>query len=62
MNIDIERLRSDLIDYFGTGAQLFGGMYYIVDTLRRASDEKVIEIAINEGFNLSDYKIKEYIL
>ncbi len=62
MNIDIERLRSDLIDYFGVAAQFYKVAYLNVSKLEYASSEEVIQIAIENGFNIYDYEIKEYIL
>lgn len=62
MNIDIDRLRSDLIDYFGSAAQIYGAAYLDVSRVMRASDEEVVNIAIQNGFNIYDYEIKEYIL
>lgn len=56
--IDFERLRTDLINYFGTA------MYNIsiaamgnIQKIERASKEELIEIARENGFNLADYKI-----
>ena len=55
MNIDTEKLRKDLIDYFGTA------MYYnklsIIDltSAENCSDYELIEMAINNGFDLDSY-------
>ena len=57
MEIDIERLRSDLIDYFGTGMMSGIGAFAInISIIERASYDKLIEIAINNNFNLENYK------
>lgn len=59
MNIDVDRLREDLIDYFGTAAfgGGFGAALLDVERVRRASDEEVIQIAIDNGFDLSKYSL-----
>ena len=56
MNIDIEKLRRDLIDYFGTAmASGFGMAVMDLTRVERASDEELINIALDCGFDLNDY-------
>ncbi len=57
MNIDIERLRSDLIDYFGSATPMFGVAIIDVVKVQNASDEEIVRIAIENGFNLSNYEV-----
>ena len=58
MNIDIEKLRRDLIDYFGTAmASGFGIAVMDLTRVERASDEELINIALDCGFDLNDYVI-----
>lgn len=58
MNIDIEKLRSDLIDYFGTAmASGFGMAVMDLSRVERASDEELIKIALDCGFDLNDYVV-----
>ena len=60
MEIDFERLRTDLIDYFGTGMiSGIGALSINISVIKRASNDKLIEIAINNNFNLENY-IKGY--
>ncbi len=56
MNIDFEKLRSDLINYFGT-AMMSGFGMAVMDLTRveRATDEELIEIALECGFDLNNY-------
>ena len=55
MNINFEKLRKDLVDYFGT-AMSFNPMAVInLSDVECASNEKLIDIAIKNGFNLGDY-------
>lgn len=56
--IDIERLRRDLIDYFGT-AMYNGSPQAIIELSRveQASPNELISIAINNGFDINDYVI-----
>lgn len=58
MNIDIEKLRRDLIDYFGTAmASGFGMAVMDLTKVERASDEELINIALDCGFDLNDYVV-----
>ena len=60
MNIDIERLRRDLIEYFGSATPIWGVAYLSVEDIREASYEELIKLALENGFNLSDYEVYEY--
>ena len=60
MNIDIERLREDLINYFGSATPIWGAAFMNVEEVRRASDEEVVRIALENGFPLSDYEVYDY--
>ena len=54
--MDFDRLREDLKDYFGT-AMAYNPMAVIeLSEVERASNEKLIQIAIQNGFDLSDYE------
>jgi len=56
MEIDYERLREDLIEYFGT-AMMFNPIAVIeLSDVENASEYKLEQIAIQNGFNLSDYE------
>ena len=56
MNIDYEKLRSDLIDYFGSSV-VYNPMAVIeLSNVESATDSKLEQIAIQNGFNLSDYE------
>ena len=57
MTIDIETLRKDLIDYFGTAMQF--NLMAIMDLTKveNASPEELVEIAQDNNFDLNDYKI-----
>lgn len=56
--IDIERLRDDLIDYFGTAMFYNPAAMMDLEKVRKASDEELIEIAKNNGFDLDKYRIR----
>ena len=53
--IDYEKLRNDLIDYFGTAFTL--NPLAMVDLFRvqNASDEELVDIAKRNGFDLTKY-------
>ena len=58
--LDIERLRRDLIDYFGTAMTNGWGMAEIdISDIQDASPEELKSIAIEYGFDINDY-IEEF--
>ena len=55
--IDVDSLRADLIDYYGTGAYSgMPGMIMEVGDIKRMSDEEVVRRALREGFDLYEYQ------
>lgn len=57
--MDYERLRDDLKDYFGT-AMSYNPMAVIeLSEVESASEDKLISIALQNGFDLSDYEEKK---
>lgn len=58
-NIDIDRLRKELIDYYGTAMQQNPVAMIELSIVEKASPERLIYIAINNGFDLNDYIIEE---
>ena len=60
MNIDFIRLREVLINYFGTAVYLNPLAQMDLIEVENASNEKLLEIAINNGFDLENFKTKEY--
>ena len=60
VQIDIDRLRDDLEDYFGTA--MFSGnpqAMMELEEVKRASDEELISIARRCGFNINQYTERE---
>ena len=58
MNIDIDKLRNDLINYFGTAMASGYGMAVLdLSRVERASDEELVRIALECGFDLNDYVV-----
>lgn len=61
MNIDFERLRQDLIDYFGTAMTVgFGAAIIDISKIENASNEELINIAKQNGFNINNYVISSF--
>ena len=61
MNIDFERLRQDLIDYFGTAMTIgFGAAIIDISKVENASNEELINIAKQNGFDLNNYVIPSF--
>jgi len=60
MTVDIDKIRADLIDYFGT-AMTGGFPMAVVDLakIETASAEEVVQIALKNGFDLNKYVISE---
>ena len=58
--IDYEKLRNDLIDYYGTASYNGFPMAIIeLSNVENASYEELINIAIKNNFNLNNYKTEE---
>lgn len=55
MTINIEKLRRALIDYFGTAMIRFPMAIAELSEVKTASPERLVEIAENNGFDLSEY-------
>lgn len=54
--IDIERLRGDLISYFeGAFFNGFGAAMIDISEIKSASKNKLLEIAKENGFDINDY-------
>lgn len=60
INIDIESLRRDLINYFGAATFLYPVAIMNVIEVENADCYKLIEIAKSNGFDLNDYIIEPY--
>lgn len=55
-NINIEELREDLINYYGTAMFNASPLAIIeLSKIQTASDEEVIKTAINNNFDLNKY-------
>ena len=61
MNIDIEGLRQDLIDYFGSATSIYPMAIMDVINVETADSNELIEIAKINGFDLNEYIIESYI-
>ena len=57
MNIDFEKLRKDVIDYFGTAMGAFPIAVMSVTEVETATEKELIRIATQNGFDLSDNEI-----
>lgn len=54
--IDYERLRRDLMDYFGAAMMYYPVAVVDLTKVEHASDSELEQIALQCGFNLSDYE------
>ncbi|MBR6690663.1 MAG: hypothetical protein IKL65_04970 [Bacilli bacterium] len=55
-DIDFESLRQDLMDYFGTAMMYHPAAVIELSQVENATNNKLIELAIQNGFNLENYK------
>ena len=55
MNVDYEKLREDLKDYFGTAMSFMPMAVVNLAEVERASNQKLIELALKNNFDLSNY-------
>ena len=61
MIIDVDDLRKDLLNdsygaAFGGG---FGGALMEAFDIERASDEEIVQIALDKGYDLENYRVDE---
>lgn len=59
--INIQKLREDLLDYYGTA--MFNASPLAIIQLTKvetASDDELIEMALNNKFDLNEYKENKY--
>ena len=56
MEIDYEKLRSDLIDYYGP-AMMYNPMAVVeLSEVENAANDKLVQIALQNGFDLNNYE------
>ena len=59
MTIDIDELRRDLMDYYGSATQSGFPMAVVeLSEVENASAYKLIELARRAGFDLADYSVE----
>lgn len=59
-SIDIDRLRKDLIDYYGTGVYNLNVSVIDLIKVERCPSYMLVDIALQNGFNLNNYKINSF--
>lgn len=59
MTIDVDKLRDALIDYFGTAMQFNQQAVIELGEVENASPERLVEIALANGFDLSDFEVSK---
>ena len=55
--IDVEKLREYLVDYFGAAIGIFPAVTNDVDWAMTAPAEELIQVALNNDIDLSDFKV-----
>ena len=61
MEIDIEKLKNDLINYFGTLISFNSFAYMNLIEVENADFKRLIEIAVSNNFDLEDYIVSKRI-
>ena len=56
--MNYEKLREDLINYFGTAMQFYPVAVVDLAQVENATDEQLEQIAIKNGFDLDNYQSK----
>lgn len=57
--IDFEKLRNDLLDYYGTFmVNLFPAAVFELGRIDKANNEELLTIAKENNFDLNDYEVK----
>lgn len=56
-SIDIKKLRKDLIDYYGSGVYNLSISIMDLIKIEKCSPYMLVDIALENGFNLGDYKL-----
>ncbi len=56
-NIDYNKLRRDLIDYYGTGSMYHPEMIILLTKLENCSNQELIAFAISNNINIENYII-----
>ena len=54
-----EKLREDLKDYYGTAMSFMPMAVVELSQVERASNQKLIELALKNNFDLSDYETQK---
>ena len=58
IEIDIDKLRADLVDYFGTAMFNVSPLALIdLSKVENASEEELVQIALKNGFDLTKYQV-----
>lgn len=57
MNIDYDRLRRDLVEYFGTASSINPTAIYELQKVYSATELELEKIAKRNGFNINNYEI-----
>lgn len=55
-NIDIEKLRNYLINYYGTASTFYPQAIYDVIELENGTEEKVLKLALKNNININNFK------
>lgn len=55
ITVDTDAIRRDLIEWFGTSGLPFKAV--MLGVIESSSPERIIEMALNEGWNLAKYEV-----
>ncbi len=59
MTIDIDKLREDLINYYGSATPYYPMDIMDISRIESASPEELVNIALENHFDLSEYEVNK---
>jgi hypothetical protein len=59
MTIDIDKLREDLINYYGSATPYYPMAIMDISRIESASPEELVNIALENHFDLSEYEVNK---
>lgn len=59
MTIDVDKLRQDLIDYYGSATPYYPQAIMDISRIENASPEELVNIALENNFDLEEYDVNK---
>ncbi len=59
MTIDVDKLREDLINYYGSAIPYYPQAIMDISRIEKASPEELVNIALENGYDLEEYNVNK---